>query len=230
MRLTPFFKVFGLILGLGAYSVLCHLVLAVYPSPVMAAGLAIGPLFLMGLAWLLSVGSRRLSSAAAVKWFATLVSVTAIAVALRYLAQISAHAHWVYLLQHIGTNAALGGVFAFSLTGKRVAIVTRMALIVHGSLPSAMERYTRQVTVAWVVFFAAICTVSLALFFTSTLVIWSFFVNILSLPLLALMFLIEYRVRLALHPTFEHVSILAGIKAFWRPAFIATNIATNNEP
>ena len=218
MRPSAFFRVGGLITALLLYSVLCHVMLAVHPSAFMAAGLAMGPLILLAMRWLLSSWRNRPSWSSSIKGLVVVVSVAAIGVVLRYWAHISTHAQWVYLLQHLLTNAVLGAVFAFSLTGRRLAVVTRLALKVHGSLPESMERYTRQVTVAWVIFFIGMCVVSLLLFFGSTLAVWSFFVNILTFPLVVLMFLMEYRIRRILHPTFEHVSIFAGIKAFWQPS------------
>ena len=216
MRASAFFKAGGLITALLLYSILCHVVLAVHPTAFLAAGLAIGPLMLVGMGCLLSSWRNRTSRSGSIKGLIVLASVVLIGLVWLYWTQISTHAHWVYLLQHLLTNALLGAIFAFSLTGGRLAVVTRLALKVHGSLPESMERYTRQVTIAWVIFFIGVCVVSLLLFFGSTLEVWSFFANILAFPLVALMFLAEYQIRRILHPTFEHVSIFAGIKAFWQ--------------
>lgn len=56
--------------------------------------------------------------------------------------------------------------------------------------------YTRRVTWAWCCFFAAQLATSVTLFFFTPVVVWSFFVNVLDLPLVVVMFLAEYRCRL----------------------------------
>ena len=46
--------------------------------------------------------------------------------------------------------------------------------------------------------------------------LWSVFANLLSLPLVALMFACEYVVRLRVLPDVEHVSLLDGIRLYLR--------------
>ena len=115
---------------------------------------------------------------------------------------------------HALINLSLMGMFARTLTAGRVALITGYARRVHGPLPLCIESYTRHVTLAWCLFFGAQVTVSAILFLSAPLDTWSLFVNVLSLPLIVLMFVAEYGYRLARFPDFPHVSIWKGIQAF----------------
>lgn len=124
--------------------------------------------------------------------------------------------NWVYFLQHIGTNIMLAAVFGVTLARGRQALCTQFAEAVHGSLAPEVLRYTRQITLAWVLFFLAISLISAVLFFFADIESWSFFANFLSFPLILLMFAVEYWVRLRKLPNLEKHSIMDGIRAFWK--------------
>ena len=57
---------------------------------------------------------------------------------------------------------------------------------------------------------------SCLLFAFGPLQAWSILANLVTLPLIVAIFIVEYLVRLRLHPDFEHVSILEGVRAFMR--------------
>ena len=77
-----------------------------------------------------------------------------------------------------------------------------------------MVRYTRGVTVLWTAYFLLMALASCALFAFGSLRAWSILANVVTLPLIGLIFVAEYLVRLRLHPRFEHVSLLDGVRAF----------------
>lgn len=114
---------------------------------------------------------------------------------------------WFYLLQHAGINGALAIFFGRTLLGGRIALITRFAAIVHPEMPPEQLRYTRQVTLAWTLYFAGVALVSIMLFLFAPIEVWSFFANILYLPMLITMFAVEYMVRLRCLPHIEHVSL-----------------------
>jgi uncharacterized membrane protein len=122
----------------------------------------------------------------------------------------------VYLLQYLALHAALCTLFARTLWPGHEPLVTRLARAVHGELPKPIARYTRAVTLAWAVFFAAMGLVALLLYLAAPRAAWSAFVNLTTLPAVAAMFAAEYLVRRRRFPWFEHVSILAGVTAFQR--------------
>jgi uncharacterized membrane protein len=67
-------------------------------------------------------------------------------------------------------------------------MVTRFARRVHGILTPDMQRFTRNLTVAWCVFFTAQLAASALLYAFASLEHWSAFVNLFNLPLLVFMF------------------------------------------
>jgi uncharacterized membrane protein len=121
---------------------------------------------------------------------------------------------WLYYLQHLGINASLGLLFGRSLRPGHLPLVTYFAGFTHPELTPALRRYTRQVTIAWTLFFVACIAVSALLFFLGPLEAWSLFANVLTLPLVAAMFVAENEVRKRVLPPEDQVGILAAVRAF----------------
>lgn len=115
---------------------------------------------------------------------------------------------------HAAINLFLLWFFGRTLKRDREALITGFARRVHGTLPTYIESYTRQVTAAWCVFFALQVVVSAVLFLAAPVDAWSLFVNVLSFPLIVLMFITEYLFRIRRFPDYPHVSIWQGIQAF----------------
>jgi len=117
---------------------------------------------------------------------------------------------------HAIAYASLLFVFAFSLRPGREAILTRIAKQIHGSLPRYMTVYTRQVTVLWCCFFAAQLVISLLLFLWASVEAWSFFINVMNLPLVLILFAGEYGHRVWRFRDYSHdkvsdiMQLLAG--------------------
>lgn len=99
-------------------------------------------------------------------------------------------------LTHWAIYTALLLTFALTLLPGREPLICAMARRLQGPISAELETYTRRVTIGWSVFFGAQLVTSVMLFFFAPLVVWSFFVNILDLPLVGLMFAGEYAVRL----------------------------------
>lgn len=102
---------------------------------------------------------------------------------------VSAFMHWAIYSSLLLT-------FALTLRRGRDPLITAMARKLHGTIPHELEVYTRRVTIAWCCFFAAQLATSITLFFFAPLVVWSFFVNILDIPLVVAMYSAEYMVRI----------------------------------
>ena len=124
------------------------------------------------------------------------------------------HFGLVYWLQHMGMQLILFMTFGRTLIAGRQPLCTRLAHAVHAVVTPQHEIYTRQVTIAWTLFFAAMALASALLFFLAPLAIWSVFANLLTLPLVALMFIGEYWVRRSVLPEMRHMRILDSIHAF----------------
>jgi uncharacterized membrane protein len=133
---------------------------------------------------------------------------------------LQARVDLVYLIQHAGSHAVLGCWFGGSLVAARKgtghALITRLAMRLQGPLPAPIERYTAQVTVMWTAYFVLMTLASCLVFMFGSLQAWSALANLVTLPLIVALFVIEYLVRLRLHPDFEHVSILDGFRAFMK--------------
>jgi uncharacterized membrane protein len=119
------------------------------------------------------------------------------------LVTVSAIMHWTIYSSLLLT-------FALTLRPGREPLISAMTRRLHGLLSDEVVVYTRRVTLAWCGFFAAQLMMSITLFFFAPLVVWSFFVNILDIPLVVAMFAAEYMVRLRClrHPPRETLSVI----------------------
>lgn len=101
-------------------------------------------------------------------------------------------------------------VFGRTLRAGREPIVTTMARLCHDEpLSPELVRYTRAVTLAWCVFFAAVAAALAASAALLPLERWSLAANVGALPLVAVMFAAEYATRVRRFPDMRHVGPLA---------------------
>lgn len=121
----------------------------------------------------------------------------------------------VYLIQQCGFYSIMAFTFGRSLLEGRIPLCTQLADKVHGPLSALELRYTRNVTVAWVLFFLANVAASLLMFAFAPLRIWSLFVNFLSLPLILLMFVAEYLVRRRVLPQVQRNGLIATLRVYF---------------
>ena len=193
-----------LVLGVG-YSVASHLA-AASPTPTLLGALvAIVPLIGLALVMAWRSAHRPVLLALCVAACVALFSI---------LDWLVAHYNWVFLLQHVGINALLFLAFARTLQSGHTPMVTGFARIVHGTLSPALIRYTRAATVAWSAYFAVVMIASLLLFWLAPVTVWSAFANLLTAPMLAVMFAGEYIVRCLVLPASERAGPLEAIRAY----------------
>lgn len=122
----------------------------------------------------------------------------------------------IYLTEHVATNAMLCWFFAHTLFAGRTPIITTLARTIHADMPAKIERYTRQVTVAWSMFFALQIVCSLVIFNLASIEAWSLFANVLNWPLVILMFALEYACRKRVNRDFPHATIKESIDAYFK--------------
>ena len=120
---------------------------------------------------------------------------------------------YIYLIQHAGTHLWLGVLFGSTLRTGAEPLVTRLATIVHGPLPPRIAAYTRKVTLAWTLYFLAVTSISLVLFFAGWSWWWSVLVNFAAWPGVLAMFVVEYIVRRLSHPDFPHVTFFESFRS-----------------
>jgi uncharacterized membrane protein len=107
------------------------------------------------------------------------------------------------------------GLFGRTMLPGREALITRIARHARGgTMPPAMERYTRKLTAAWCVFFAAQLAGSALLLAYGSLESWSLFINVLSFPLVGLMFAADYLYRAIRYRHLPQSSIATAIQAY----------------
>jgi len=124
----------------------------------------------------------------------------------------------VYGLPHFSANLFLLWFFARTLRAGREPLVTRIALRLEGgALPEVMRGYTRRVTIAWSVFFAAQLVASLLLYAFASRTVWSLFINIVSSLLIPTMFVAEYGWRWVWHREHARGPVFAGADLFSDP-------------
>jgi uncharacterized membrane protein len=121
----------------------------------------------------------------------------------------------VYLVQQAGFYSIMAFSFGRSLLNDRVPLCTRLADRIHGPLSPLELRYTRSVTVAWVIFFLLNLAATFLLYRFASLRIWSLFVNFCSLPLILLMFVAEYLVRRRVLPQVQRNGLIATLRVYF---------------
>lgn len=200
----------GLAVGIAlsvAFTLLAHAAIIEGVPPAVGAALSLIPVGLLAL-WAARRTRHRVIIVAA-------LAAAALALSLGW-SDLERHFPDLFFIEHAGANLVLGILFGRTLAAGREPLVTRFARMIHGELPPDVVRYTRQVNVAWTVFFAALCTLSCALYFLRAIEAWSLLANILTPLLVGAMFVLEYAVRLRVLPHWERVGILASVRAFSR--------------
>jgi uncharacterized membrane protein len=161
-----------------AWNVLAGALTLVYPLAIWFGHGTVEPRWLAGLL-LLAVATRlpalRLSAAA--RWSAA----AALGLALK--------------LYPVLVNGAFLAAFGWSLV-HGPSMVERFARLREPDLPPAAVGYTRRVTQAWCVFFAANGTVALLTAVFAPEAVWSLYTGVVSYVLMGLMFGGEYLLRM----------------------------------
>ena len=190
-----------------AFAVLAHGALVQAFSPALGAAISLIPVAFL-LWWALRQSRLR---------FVALVAI-ALGAAFLWLRWEEFERHFpdLFFLEHAGVNLLLAYTFGRTLAAGRQPLVTKFARIIHEHLPPEVERYTRQVTLAWTVFFLAVFAASCLLYFSGMLEAWSFLANFGSPLLVGAMFVGEYLVRHRVLPHWERIGVMGSVRACTR--------------
>ncbi len=174
--------------------------------------------FNAGVALLPIVAAALMALWRSSQWVVRGAGVLAVAALLAWLwPQLRHNVALLYYIQHLGIHVALGVLFGRSLIGPGDALITRMARRIFAHpLSERKVRYTRGATLAWTVFFFANALVSTVLFIWAPPAIWSVHANLLTGPLIGLMFLGEHLVRMRVLPPHERPGLAAIVQAYKR--------------
>jgi uncharacterized membrane protein len=132
----------------------------------------------------------------------------------------------LYLVEHVAIHLALACSFGLTLRQGSRPLISRLAERVHGSLTPAKVRYTRQVTVAWTIYFVGMAVVSVILFATLPFAAWAVYAHVATPLALVAMFVGEYTLRFRLHPEFERARVRDMIRAYTHARRAGTSTAT----
>jgi len=111
-------------------------------------------------------------------------------------AAVLSHKQLLAALPSIVLNLMLAGVFAVTLRRGETPLIVRIAELDSAVLTPQFRRYLQRLTQAWALFFAAMAGLSLLLMLYAPFAWWSLFVNVLSWPLIGVMFVAEWLVRI----------------------------------
>lgn len=137
-------------------------------------------------------------------------------------AAVVSHQKVLAAVPSIALNLLLAAVFGATLRRHETPLIVRIAELDDPSeLTPRFTRYLRALTVAWTIFFVVMALLSLLLMFYAPFEWWSLFANVLTWPLIGLMFAAEWAVRRAAFPDLPAhtpVYIIARVFAYRRHA------------
>lgn len=117
-------------------------------------------------------------------------------------------------LSHATLNLFLLWLFGRTLLPGREPLISQISRHINGDLQPEIAIYTRQVNIAWCIFFAMQVVISLLLYIFAPIAAWSLFINVLNLPLLMLMFIAEHAYRSVRLPNHSRTTILKIIEVY----------------
>jgi len=214
----PTIKIIVTLAGMVLYMALCHtaLIMEDHFSPwrQLAVGMLIFPL--IGFIYCNALWAIRAAGKGPLAQYlgSGVVALGAVGLAWNNQSILLTQLDILYLMQHLSINTLLCWFFLHTLHGGRTPIITAIARSIHKNIPDSIVRYTRKVTIAWAIFFAAQVLLSLVIFATTSIATWSVFANILHWPMIAAMFGAEYLCRKHYNPHFQHASIRQSVLAY----------------
>ena len=134
---------------------------------------------------------------------------------------VLSHQQVLAALPSIALNLMLASVFGVTLRAGETPLIVRIAELDQGALSPQFARYLRALTQAWAIFFTAMASLSLLLMLYAPFEWWSLFVNVLTWPLIAMLFAAEWLVRrvgFRQLPPHTPLHIAAKILAYQRQA------------
>jgi uncharacterized membrane protein len=159
-------------------------------------------------------GAIALTWRSRLRWLVALATLGILLVAALRADELSRHVSTLWFVQHAAIHALLAVFFGRTLLPGAEPLTTRIARAVLPSMPPAVLRYSRGVTLAWTVYFVAMAAISVALYVGGSRAAWSTFATLVSGPLVALMFVLEFALRRRMLPASHCGSIAQSVAGF----------------
>lgn len=137
----------------------------------------------------------------------------------RYRLAFMAHYSWAFLLEDVGVLSLLCLLFARTLRASQTPLISRLSVLVHGGLTPLLAHYTRRVTQLWAALFGLMAIVSVALFLGAGPAVWAFYANVLTWPIMVIVFVGEYVVRRSVVPPEQcagFTQVIVASRRYWR--------------
>ncbi len=166
---------------------------------------------------LLKVAAKRLTIGhwhGSLGWFALALLIAAIIV---ITASGGADLSWVILLPPIVINVGLLYLFGRTLLPGREPLITRFRRLCDGGLTPEISRYTRRLTVLWVIFLVATTSATLLTALFADWATWSWIVNIACPAAVATAFVGEHLYRRRYRGHFGPASVTRTLRTMLRP-------------
>jgi uncharacterized membrane protein len=211
----------GVAVGSVAYVALSHWLMTSAPASPWNAVALLAPMLGAATVCAWQAGQRVMSGCAAV---------AIVVLCLRAAMQAPMPVASLVLAQHAGIHLLLALWFGSTLRRGERPLISRVAARVHREMTPALQRYTRKVTLAWTLYFIGMAIASLLLYAMAAFETWAVFANLLTPLALGAMFGGEHLLRYRLHPEFEHVGVVAAIRAYQQPTAPAPLHANPAEP
>jgi uncharacterized membrane protein len=208
----------GVVVAGAAYVALSHWLMTRAPASAWNAVVLIAPMLVAATVCAWQAGQRVVAVCAA-------GAIVALGVQVAFGAPLPVE--WLYLAQHTGVHLLLALWFGSTLRRGQRPLISRIAARVHREMTPQVHRYTRNVTLAWTLYFVGMASVSLLLFASAPFEAWAVFANLLTPLALAAMFGTEHWLRYRLHPEFERVGVLAVIRAYQQPPTAPAPLQSN---
>lgn len=196
-----------LVTGFIAYPILLHIFILQEQVEMWKLVFVFAPMLIVG-GWLLFRSVKQV-------WWPLLVAVLA---GLIYFIVSSDHGRIGLLavngLTHATLNLFLLWLFGRTLQNGKDPLISQISRLINGELKPEIVIYTRQVTIAWCIFFFMQVLISLCLYIFTSDAVWSLFINVMNMPLLIAMFVVEHAYRRAHFPNHSHTSIFKAIEVY----------------
>ena len=159
------------ILGMVFYPLVVHLLIELNVPWLAVTGLVI-----TSIIYLFLVAGFQRDTGARPAWVLLYLGLTLLGIL-----NLLTGTHYALYVPPVLINLGIAAAFAATLRRGGTTLVEQMMRFeFHGHAPPPpLQRYARQLTWIWAIYFAAVATVSLVLAFTAPLQTWSWFTNVL---------------------------------------------------